>query len=103
MAIMTMKDVKRIKSLTQVFYMVRMKQVIGEMVRKGMGDQLEKIRDCLLKNNLMSQQDARNPLFFKFKDRIMIELKRLRMVGLIQQTTLKEHELHKAARDPIPK
>jgi hypothetical protein len=25
MAIMTMKDVKRIKSLTQVFYMVRMK------------------------------------------------------------------------------
>jgi hypothetical protein len=54
------------------------------MVRKGMGDQLEKIRDCLLKNNLMSQQDARNPLFFKFKDRIMIELKRLRMVGLIQ-------------------
>ena len=30
----------------------------------------------------------------------MIELKRLRMVGLIQQTTLKEHAEYKKSRDP---
>jgi len=89
MALISAKDAKRIKTFTQVFYIVRMKEVVGAMVRKGMGDQLEKIRDCLLKNNLMSQQDARNPLFFKFKDRCMIELKRLRMVGLFRDTDIK--------------